>query len=465
MAQVANFSIRQAIASDIQAIFQALKPNQVRKVRSEELTAEEVSELNQKTVGNSFACFVQATRENLEALASIRPVQEGEAPQVTIAGKGYVFERNKQNRPLSESRVLPVTKPGTYSNQAARGLWGTMAGVLLFTDEGQIASAQHTIAGFLGALENGVDMESSFLFVVFGLPPQFRDWSDKGRARNKKQDSFIDENLFPQELLQELQAELTPAGKDHTKERMTLVEFHSKVAASVLARLGGKDISKTGDKLSWADEKLFCDRFDNSDDLQRLCVMLLEASKDSSGKIASRTWSKELFSPAIVGTGLILASNSADVIDTELQAEVVRKEDESPEEYRERVLTARTAKLAADAPIRINWELVKQVLSLLEQSTDNAGPLEKVFADLLKRKNDDKKSGATKDYLYAPLSRPSISAFVELVNNIQAENFSSSCWTSYRLDATTKKYPTTYRNFGGMDCGYIAGKKSKKDDE
>jgi len=464
MASVNRFAIQVAIAQDLVEIFSSLKPNNVRKVRSDELTSAEIASLNQKIVGNAFSCFVQCTRENLEALAGIRACTESEAPQVTIGGKGYVFDRNKQNRPLQTSRVLPVTKEGTYSNLVARGLWGSLAGVLLFTDEGQIASAQHSIAGFLGALDNGQELESLFVLCVFGLPPQYRDFSDKGRARNKTQDSFIDENLFPDEILSTYQAEQTPPGREKEKERIELIKLHSKIASNVLARAGGKDISKTGDKLSWANEKAFASRFESPEDLQVLCVKIWEACKSQSGK-ADRVWCKELFAPSIVGACLVLASNSQEVIEAKIAESITRGQDESPEEFAERKLQARQALLAQDSKLAINWDLVSLVLSNLEQTSDNAGPMVEVFADLLKRIASDKKSSDNKDYLYVPTSKPAMSACVELVKNIQASDYASSVWTTYRKDAKTEAYSPIYRCFGGLDCGYINQRKSKAKDE
>jgi hypothetical protein len=472
MASVANrFAIQVAIASDLANIFEALKPNDIRKVRSDELTANEIAKLNNKIVGNSFACFVQCTRENLEALAGIRLCTEQEAPQVTIGGKGYVFDRNKQNRPLQTSRVLPVTKEGTYSNLVARGLWGSLAGVLLFTDEGQIASAQHSIAGFLGALDNGQDLESLFVLCVFGLPPQYRDFSDKGRARNKTQDSFIDENLFGDDILELYQAEQTPPGKEKEKERIELIKLHSKIASNVLARSTGKDISRTGDKLTWANEKAFASRFENPTDLQVLSIKLWEACKSQSGK-ADRLWCKELFAPSVVGACLILASNSQDKIEAKIALEVTRGQEETPEDFAQRKLETRQAFLAQDSKLEIDWSLVDTVLSLLEQTSDNAGPLVDTFKDLLKRKADDKKSADNKDYLYNPTSKPAISACVQLVKNIggkesfgDAEALESSVWTTYRKDAKTGAYPSTYRYFGGLDCGFINQRKGKAKDE
>lgn len=455
---MSRFGIQIASASDLEAIFSGLVPNQVRKVRSDELEAGEVASLNAHVVKNAMACFVECTRENLEVLAGIRKAGEGEQPTVTIGGNGYVFERNKQNRPLSKDRVIPVTKTGTYSNSIARGLWGTMAGVLVFTDEAQIASAQHTLTGALGALEAG-DVQGLYFLCLFGLPSQFRDWSDKGRSRNKKQDSFIDESFFEEALIEALQLERTPEA-DQEKERIRLIDYHSKIVSNVLNRMGGKDISRTGDKVAWHEEKSFKLRFGDGCDVERLCVKLDEAGKSQGGKL-DRHWLK-LFDPKILGACLILASNDEASIASQIEAEVVRKPDESPEEYTERKLALRSSlvDISSSSPLSIDWSFVDQVLSLFEQSTDNAGPLATVFADLGAKAEKDKKSDIAKEYLYSKSSKAAMSACVELLKNIKLGDFTSSVWTSYRL--VNGKIPPTYRNFGGIDVGFQPRAKKGK---
>jgi hypothetical protein len=454
---MAKYRIEIASASDLRTIFDSLNPNDVRRVRSDELRPEEVSALNRHVVGNSYVCWVQATRENVETLAGIRLATEGEQPTVTIGGKGYVFDRNQHNRPLSKDRVLPVTKEGTYSNSMVRGLWGSMAGVLVFSDEAEIASAQHTLTGLLGALDAGEDLTALYLLCVFGLPPQFRDWSDKGRARNKVQDSFIDDTFFPEEVFDGLQLERTPDA-DKQKERLTLIAAHSKVAATVLNRMQGKDISKTGDKLSWKAENEFRNRFADPQTVEKLVIQVGESAKSQGGK-ADRYWLK-LFDPRIVASGLILASNDEERIQARIADNVVRKPDESPEEYAERKLAYRASMLDDGGEnLEVDTDLVTNVLSMLESSTDNSGPLASVFGDLATRKEKDKKSEMAKEYLYAPLSKPAMSAFVELVKNIRKGDTTSSVWTTYRL--TDGKVSSVYRNFGGIDVGYIAPRKGK----
>ena len=455
---MAKFTIPQASKSDLQAIFSSLIANDCRKVRSDELLPEEVSSLNRHCVEHGQVAWVQATRENIEALAGIREATEGEQPTVTIGGKGYVFTRNLHNRPLSKDRVIPVTKEGTYSNSMVRGLWGSMAGVLVFTDEAQIASAQHTLTGALGAMDAGEDLTSLYFLCIFGLPSQFRDWSDKGRARNKVQDSFIDDSFFPEEVFEGIQLERT-SPQDRSRERIKAIEAHSKIVATVLNRMSGKDVSKTGDKLAWASENAFRRRFSDPQAVEKLVVRITEASKSQGGK-ADRYWLK-LFDPRVVGACLLLASNDEGAIQVRIDEAIERKEGESPEEYTERKLAMRASLVdpSSDCLLSIDEELVSGFLQALESSTDNSGPFASIFAELATKKEKDKKSELAKDYLYSPLSKPAMSACVELVKNFRKGDTTSSVWTSYRT--TDGKVSPTYRCFGGIDIGYIAPRKGK----
>lgn len=448
--------------SDIEGIFKSLQKNSVRKVRSEELSAGEVSILNLHFVANSFACWIPATRENLEVLCGLVLCGETEQPQFTVGGRGYRMQKNTKNRPLSLSRVSPVTKQfptPTYSNMMSRGLWGAGAGILMFRDDTEIASAQHTLTGAIVALDSGNSLEGLYFLCIFGLPPQFTDWMDKGRSRTKIQDSFGDSSLFPMNLVSEFQPELTPEGKDREKERLAFLKIHSKIAESVILRTRGSDISPTGGKLGWESESAFMNRFEGGrDTLQKLTVKLWETGKTQDGK-QSRTW-LSLFNPAIVGTGLILASNDEDTLQNYLTSEVVRGDDETPEDYAQRRLNTLAVLRGEDSPLRLDWELVDKVLGLLQSSTDNSGELSPVFSSLFDKIQNDKKDAENKKYIYAPLSVASMSAFVELVKNIRKEDYVSSVWTSYRkIDG---KIPPGYRSFGGIDVGYINTRKGKE---
>jgi hypothetical protein len=435
--------------SDIVEIFSNLSPNTERKVRSEELTAGEVKSLNLHFVSNSYCCWVPATRENLETLSGLKICGEGEQPQFTVGGVGYRMSNNTKNRPLGLSRVSPVTKQvpiPTYSNSMSRGLWGAGAG---------------TLTGAIVAIDAGNSLEGLYFLCIFGLPPQFSDWMDKGRSRTKIQDSYSDSNLFPMELVSEFQMELTPEGKDREKERIAFLKLHSKIAESVLLRTRGSDISPTGGKLGWEAESSFMNRFETRETLQKLTVKLWEAGKSQGGK-QDRTWLK-LFNPSIVGTGLILASNDSERLESVLAESVIRKEGETPEDFAERRIATLATLTGEDSPLHLDWNFVDKVLELLSSSTDNSGELSPVFSNLFEKIGSDKKDSENKKYIYSPLSVSSMSAFVELLKNIRKGDYNSSVWTSYRkIDG---KIPPTYRNFGGVDCGFVNSRKGKEKGE
>lgn len=455
--------------SQLTAIFASLTPNTVRPVRSDELTASEVKTLNRHFVDNSYCVWVPATRENLEELCKLRLCKEGEQPKFTVGGKGYVMENNTRNRPLTLTRVSPSTKSEpqpTYSNLMSRGLWGAGAGILMFRDDTEILSAQHTLVAAIVADDCGNSLDGLFFLCVFGAPPQFADWSDKGRTRTKIQDSFGDDSLFSESLLLDLQDEITPAGKDSEKERLSFLKIHSKAAECILNRTKGSDISPTGGKLSWSSESALMNRFaDGRDTLQRLTVKVWESGKTQDGK-QGRTFCS-LFNPAIVVTGLVLASNDEDTLQGILSESVVRADSETPEEYAERRITTLASLRSDTSPLQVDWNLVDKVLGLLASSTDNSGELAPVFSDLFERIAKDKKDAESRRHLYTPMSIASMSAFVELVKNIRKDDFTSSVFTVYKKSGakTDKKYSPEYRNFGGVDVGFINSRKSKDSDE
>jgi hypothetical protein len=231
----------------------------------------------------------------------------------------------------------------------------------------------------------------------------------------------------------------------------------------------GKNVSKTGDKLSWPDEKAFADRFADSQELEKLCIHLWEAAKSPSGKQDRKFL--DLFELSIVGSGLILASNRQSVIDLEVETSVTRQDGETAEEFVDRKDAFRAMLMADDSTIRLDWDLVKSVLKSLAESNDNSGPFEKVFKDLFERQAKDKRSDKFTALLYSKLSISSMSAFVQLLKNIMgvdggcvdAAGIESSVWTSYRI--VDNKAPTTYRDFGGLDIGYKKSSKASKDND
>jgi hypothetical protein len=153
--------------SDLSTILESLRPNTVRQVRSDELNRAEVATLNLSIVGNSYCGWVKATRENIEKLLGCRPCKQDENPTITIGGIGYIFDNNKYNRPISMTRIAPMTKVGTYANSLAQGKWGSGAGVLVLDDRGQIVSAQHQlIAALIVAILSPESLEKMY-FLVF----------------------------------------------------------------------------------------------------------------------------------------------------------------------------------------------------------------------------------------------------------------------------------------------------------
>jgi len=485
-----NYALNVANVDEILAIFDSVKANTVEQVRSDELTAEQVAILNAGIVGNTFAALVPATADNIRTLLGLREAKSDELPDWTIGEKGYIFERNRKNRPKTLSRIMPATKLGTYSNQMVRGLWGSLAGVLLYTDEASIASAQHTLCG--GLVKTHLDPENKsnlhFLIVV-GLPPQFADWSDKGRSRNVVQDSFRDERLFEESVFVGVQPVRT-APKERTKERTGLLALSKKIAECCLNRFEGKDIPETGGKRTWGEESAFYARFaprnwvasievpskdnpetseiqsiDKSDPaIESLALTLWEAGKSSSGKM-ERDW-LTYFSPSVVASALVLASNDETRISALSQCE--KLPDETVEEFVTRSQELRLSALAPDSSLVIDWELVSTVVGMLTNSTDKAGPLQAVFADLSERMKKDKQASDKSKYLYSPLSVGSMSACVQLIKNIRSGDLTSSVWTKYKETGKgdDKEVSPVYRCFGGVDVGYIqTTRKGKKSDE
>lgn len=201
-----------------------------------------------------------------------------------------------------------------------------------------------------------------------------------------------------------------------------------------------------------------------------LLCKVYEAAKISTGKPTAR-WTEQ-FTPAIVVTGLVLASNDEEYVNS--QIETKRQEGETVEEYNDRLISEESALLSPDSDLRIDWEFVEKVLHLLKTSQPGGGELGKIFQDLIDDINAGKdttkvKAGsdavkkATK-FVYSANSVAAMSAFVQLLKNIRANDFTSRIFTKYKADANGD-YPAAYRCFGGRDIGYQvvkAGKKSKE---
>lgn len=453
----------------------------VPNVRFAKLSGEDKAILSDYTAKETFSCLVDFNVPGMIEYVLGLVESDGSMPLfATYDGKGYSAKRNTHNRKKTNSRIGPANKPGTYSNSMVRIHWITNVNDPGLVDcFGFVRSFQHRAGAIKLALpllkESGGKLP---LFpMVFGIPPQFSDMTDKAKSRTAKDDDYCDTEQFPYELIREVQTEMHGEPQltdDLTIVRTKCIELRQKVLGTLRQRLRGSDISKTGDKLT-DDEKMdLIDRLGGSDIVDRFIVAIYENQRSQSGKL-DRQYSL-LFSPAIVATGLILASNASEVIKRQLRSDIVREPDETPEQFSDRWNIEEISLL--NGPIQIDDTIVELVLTALRESSSDAGPLQKVFSTLFDKKKNDKKAQSVKSHLYEPLSLAAMSAFVQLVKNIvgsvdhelfpDASSIDTSVWTVYRNiseNPDTIKYGSEYRNFGGMDKGYTKRTGSKKSDE
>jgi hypothetical protein len=295
------------------------------------------------------------------------------------------------------------------------------------------------------------------------MPPQFRDATDKGKARTDRDDDFCDPTQFSFDLLQKVQTELHGEPletSDLDKVRTDCIALRKKVLGNLSNRLRGSDVNKTGDKLTSDQLTELIDRCGGEESVMDFVARIYENQRSQSGKL-DRQWTL-LFSPSIVGTGLVLACNRESVLESYIAENVTRQDDETVEDYSERRIEARRAFLSDE--IRIDRETIDTFLKEFVQTTSDNGTFSNNFKELFDKIRTDKKSAAAKKLHFEPLSVPSMSAFVQLVKN-HLEGSTGNVWTSYRNIGSAEKpeYSSEYRCFGGLDVGYTA--KSKKSDE
>lgn len=440
---------------------------EIPNVRFSKLTGEQKAYLSEYTATESFACLVDFNVPGMIEFVLGLEEFDGTAPIfATYDGKSYSAKRNTHNRRKTNSRIGPTTKNGTYSNSMVRSHWITN-----WNDPGLVCvfafirSFQHRAdAIMLARNELAANGGKLPLFpMVFGIPPQFADMTDKAKSRNAKDDDFCDTEQFPYELLQRVQTELTGEPMpldDLVSVRLDCIALRQKFLGTLAQRLRGSDVSKTGDKLDDDSKNDLLDRLGGSLVVDEFIAKIYESQRSASGKL-DRTWT-ELFSPAIVATGLVLACNSSERIGARIDETIVRKPDETPEEYTERKLEYKSSLLSGE--IQIDNTFVDEFLKTFAESTPELGTFATVFADLFKRKSSEKKGSGAKNLFFEPLSKPSMSAFVSLVQNYLANDLSSSVWTVYKNIGSSEKpeYSPEYRCFGGLDVGYTKrGKKSE----
>lgn len=464
----------------------------VPKVRSSKLTAEDTAILNDYIEENTVQFLVDVNVPGmLEELFGLKLASPEDIIFLTVGAESFTASRNQENRKRTVSRIVPIDKEGTYSNLMKRGMWATLITDSMTWDwYGQAQTAQHRGHAFLVARNKGIKLPLAH--CSFGHPAQFKDWMDKAKSASKTDDTFKDKSVFPREfvsLIQLHETGIVTEVQSYESERKKLIDMRSKVMSCIANRLQGKDIPKTGGKQSWDQEQDLAERFGlveipsfnrmvtNADTgeesisstveaLEGLAIDYLiaktyEAAKSQNGKLTA-PWTNQ-WNPSIVVTGLVLASNGQDYIDSCLADLLEREAGETIEEFSDRQIAESSKLLSPESSLRIDWELVDKVLTMLKTSVSGGGPLGNVIKELIakidKHRSDDAK------YLYAPMSIPAMSAFVQLVKNIVADDLESSIFTTYKANKGGE-YSPAYRCFGGRDIGYQSteGKKKKKDE-
>jgi hypothetical protein len=427
--------------------------------RFAKLTSDAIATLNQHV--SEFSEVYQVDLDNpgvLEFLMGLEAAGEGSLPFITIGKESFVATRNPNNRRYSPSRVGPIGKLGTYSNVRSRGLWGLSAmDPITYCWDGTIISGQHRYGMLMLIRAAGLPLGT--IYIHLGLPPQWRDLADKARARKSTDDDTTDDTIISLEVVEAVQTKLS--GEHDTLAVMkglrdkSLIDLRKKLTGCISERMKGNDVSSTGDKLPQEERFDLVDRLGGEDEVTRFVTYVFESQRSQSGKY-DRQFS-ELFSPAVIATALVLASNGEDATNERL-ASIVRDPSETPEEYAERKIAAKAA-ILQDEPLVIDWELVEGFLGALGATTADSGPFSMVFSDLFERIKNDKKSQAKKKYLWAKTSPASMSAMVALVTNYIGGDMTSSVWTTYReVKGEVSPY---YRCFGGVDIGFVKQSKAK----
>lgn len=462
----------------------------VRDVRYELLTPDEIQILNDFYRQNLGEYDLIPTIELLSELLGLEPAGNA-VPFIQIGDVAYVATRNKYNRSRTMSRIGPVTKDGTYSRTMVLARWVYNPSDPWVVDvNGQAASLQHRATAMILALQKGAILPP--VAINFGLPKQFKDLADKAKARTKIDDSVTDPNVMPESLMRLIELETNGMElpiADREKVRAQAVKLRSTLCGMLGQRLAGKDITTTGAKQSFELEQGIVDRFgltsvnglsygpEESPEyveggtyqaLDVLVARVLIGTRDRSGLV--------LFSPAIIATGLALASNRESVIDSKARSIVAETiDDENSTAFGEALIRATQEVLESE--LEIDWDLVRNFLDyfratqfLVESSgtiANETGPLGTVFADLLRHNKSAKGKYIAKKLNYAATSISAMSSLVQLLNQLADGVDPSeleSITTRYK-DSNSKDDNKVYRAFGGVDIGYTAKTRKKDSDE
>jgi hypothetical protein len=451
----------------------------VRMVRAEALTAEESKILSQYVVSDVFFGFIDPNIPGmLEELIGLVEAMSDDVIFTTIAGKSYTATRNIHNRDKSESVIGSPKKPGSYVSIMVMGKWVTIPTDPLTMDwTGQAKSMQHRVDSMLRAKAANPELVLPLVFTSFGMPPQLGDYTDKAKKRSKKDDNKCDANMLPVDWIQLVNLHVsgmtTEPGK-RMKERSEVLSIQSKTTETIARRFSGQDYYPTGAKQTALEELETLDLcgtvevegFESEtvsmpsqemNGLSYLVSKVVAMGRSQSGKVDA-PWT-QLFSPAVVASGLVLASNDEAFVNAAIDGIYEPLPEDTIEEKTEKRLQAKASVISPTAPVNIDFELADKVLTLLSQSTpvEGGGPLGNVLHQLSKQK-DKKYDAKGRKYDYKPSSIAAMSAFVQVVKNIREGDMESSVNTTYTKIRGSDDYSPAYRCFGGRDIGFVSTK-------
>lgn len=379
------------------------------------LTKEEYETLNAWTVKNVRCVLLEVNHETVEAIMGLEEVDPKKTPAwLKVGDKHYASTSNKTNRKLVEARLGSDTQPG-YTYDMVHGYWG-MADAGVIVADGSIGSLQHRGAGFLRGETYNPNIGPFFIPLLLNIPPQFVDLIDRGKERSAKEREYRDDSNFTDELLESVLAEL-PVPTDLPNLRNQWSDTLVTVGNNIYCRCNGIDWHPPKRSLPTDRERLLvAERFNPSQDLQKLILEVWQASLTPDGKKAN--WTKT-FSNAMVVTAIVLWQNS-------------HHEDKEH--------------------LELNWSRIQDFLGALTGSSgENAsGPLGNGLADIQKVSADLKKKTGRGSL---PPSEV-FGSLVTLIGQWDESGLTDKVWLG-TTDRKKAKLNKAYRCFGGVDTGYI----------
>lgn len=393
---------------EIAAIRKAVKPNGYDGLAFHDLDGDQVTELNDWYAANIRVVIVRTTPEIASTMLGLKECNPAEVvPFGKFGEKWYCAENNPHNR------LRNAMLSDSYLADMQAGLWA-LSDPLVFDWEGFIVSAQHR-AGAVVSLPDG-----SVLFIAhIGLPTPFADVIDRQRRRTTKDVTFrgneVSETLLQDGLEEKLEA------SDIPKIKAAISGHYTTSRNYLLFRLSGKNIHSSNSGLSERDVLSFGKRFptieiegERVSELAVLCRDVYRASFGDDGK-ARDSFSR--FPLPMLVTALVLKSNSTHTDSSELS---------------------------------VDFDLVRNFLSALKESTDSTGPMAVAIKSIAEAK---KKVGK------ATLARNSVfHCVVSMVEQFATKGeVTDNPFPSKKIEGKDQ-----YLCFGGVDIGKV--EKAKKDE-